>query len=570
LAGDLGGRRRAAIPPAPRVIDAALSPGKYHSTMKVSVVHAALAGFLVANALSIPAFASDPLRVVTDHGAVQGVAGPGVREFKGIPFALPPVGPRRFAPPEYAARWKGILDASNYRSACPQLARFGVTDASDDEDCLYLNVTVPTAAPQDAKKHPVLVWIHGGAYVGGSSNLYPLDTLSRTGDLVVVSINYRLGALGFMAHPGFPAAHNGSVGLEDQRMALRWVKANIAAFGGDPKNVTLAGESAGAASVCMQLMSTKESRGLFEKAIIQSIACPVGLATVADASKTGELVAKLVHCDDPATAVACLRATPIQELLAAQTEAATKDARAFTPSVGSISVPEQGATAFASGRFLRVPILNGGNRDELRLYVAYAIAAGQSVTNDNYSALLTGMYGANGADVLAQYPAANYSSAPSALGTVQSDFLPGNPLSNCLYLEMAGLASRYVPLYQYEFTDRHAPPVVDDPGFELGAVHAAELPYFFPHISHNSKINGPDLEPPSRQLAATMVAYWSRFAHTGHPDPAGLPAWPRYRQATDVMQFEPGAVHLFDAAASHHCGFWQGRYPALLTAAVAK
>jgi para-nitrobenzyl esterase len=540
---------------------------KRRSTMSYPIFRALAAGILVANAMTTPAVASDSLLVATDHGPLQGVAGPGVREFKGIPFALPPTGPRRFAPPEYAARWKGVLDASNYRSACPQLARFGVTDASDDEDCLYLNVTVPSAAASDGKKRPVLVWIHGGAYVGGSSNLYPLDTLSRTGDLVVVSLNYRLGALGFMAHPGFPAAHNGSLGLEDQRMALRWVKANIAEFGGDPTNVTLAGESAGAASVCMQLMSTKESRGLFHKAIIQSIACPVRLATVAEASKTGELVAKLVHCDDAATAVACLRSTSIQDLLAAQTQAATQDARAFTPSVGSISVPEQGATAFASGRFLRVPILNGGNRDELRLYVAYAIAAGQSVTSDNYAALLAGMYGSNGADVLAQYPTGSYSSTPSALGTVQSDFMPGNPLSNCLYLEMAGLASRYVPVYQYEFTDRHAPPVMDDPGFELGAVHAAELPYFFPHISHNSKINGPDLERPSQLLASEMVAYWSRFAHTGQPDPAGLPAWPRYHRATDVMQFEPGEVHPFDAAASHHCGFWQRHYPALLTAA---
>jgi para-nitrobenzyl esterase len=535
--------------------------------MRYPFFRAVAAGILAATAMTTPAVASDSLLVATDHGPVRGVAGPGVREFKGIPFAQPPVGPRRFAPPEYAARWSGVLDAANYRSACPQLARYGVTDASNDEDCLYLNVTVPAAVARDGKKRPVLVWIHGGAYVGGSSNLYPLDTLSRTGDLVVVSLNYRLGALGFMAHPGFPAAHNGSVGLEDQRMALRWVKANIAAFGGDPTNVTLAGESAGAASVCMQLMATEQSRGLFHKAIIQSIACPVGLATLVEASKTGELVAKLVHCEDPATAIACLRSTSVADLLAAQTEAATQSARAFTPSVGSISVPEQGATAFAGGRFLHVPILNGGNRDELRLYVAYAIAAGQSVTNDNYAALLTGMYGANGADVLGLYPAGNYSSAPSALGTVQSDFLPGNPLSNCLYLEMGRLASRYVPVYEYEFTDRHAPPVMDDPGFELGAVHAAELPYFFPHISHNSKINGPDLERPSQSLAGEMVAYWSRFAHTGRPDPAGLPAWPRFDRAADVMQFEPGQVHLFNAAAAHHCGFWQRHYPALLTAA---
>jgi para-nitrobenzyl esterase len=488
-----------------------------------------------------------------------------VREFKGIPFAVAPVGQRRFAAPESAGAWTGTLDATRYRSACPQVSRFGLTDASDDEDCLYLNVTVPAPAHGSLKKRPVMVWIHGGAYVGGSSNLYPLDYLARTGDLIVVSINYRLGALGFMAHPAFAPAHNGDLGLEDQREALRWVKRNIAAFGGDAGNVTLAGESAGAASVCMQLIAADESRGLFNKAIIQSVACPVHLLTVAEAGRLGEQFASLVHCTDPAALVACLRSKPVREILDAQVAVGGTNARAFTPSVGSISVPRQGADAFSTGRFLRVPMINGGNRDEMRLYVAYAVAAGQAVTNDTYAALLSAMYGAAAPDVLAEYPAANFPSVPSALGTVESDFLPGGALNNCLYLEMAAQASRYVPVYEYEFADRHAPPEMDDPGFEMGAVHAAELPYFFPHISHNSKINGPDLDPDSEPLSHAMVAYWSSFARTGQPTAVGLPVWPRYAGATDVMRFEPGAMHAFDAAASHHCSFWRRHYPEVLT-----
>jgi para-nitrobenzyl esterase len=166
--------------------------------------------------------------------------------------------------------------------------------------------------------------------------------------------------------------------------------------------------------------------------------------------------------------------------------------------------------------------------------------------------------------VAEEYPLARFPSAPSALGTVESDFTPGGPLSNCLYLETARDASRYVPVYEYEFADRHAPPEMADPGFEMGAVHAAELPYFFPHISHNSKINGPDLEPSSQPLSAAMVAFWSSFARTGRPSAAGLPTWPRYRDDADVMRFEPGEVHTFDAAAEHHCAFWQGLYPANL------
>jgi len=517
---------------------------------------------------------ADSLLVTTDRGVVRGAAGPGVREFKGIPFAVPPLGERRFASPESSPPWKGVLDASRYRSACPQVSRYGLTDASDDEDCLYLNVTVPSPGTASggasvaaaAKKRPVIVWVHGGAYVGGSSNLYPLDYFSRTGDVVVVSINYRLGVFGFMAHPALPAAHNGTLGLEDQREALRWVKRNIAAFGGDPANVTFAGESAGAASVCMQLIAPEQSRGLFQKAIIQSIACGVRLESVANASRIGIEVGKLVHCENPAAAIACLRSKSIHELLDAQGAVGAANPRAFAPSIGSLSVPRQGADAFASGRFLRVPMINGGNRDEMRLYVAYAIQAGQAVNNETYPKLLASIYGDAAADVLAQYPLSQFPSAPSALGTVESDFMSGGALTNCLYLKIAEDASRYVPVYEYEFADRRAPPEMDDPGFEMGAVHAAELPYFFPHISHNSKINGPDLEPASQTLSAAMVAYWSSFAHTGRPAPAGLPEWPRYRAPGDVMRFEPGAMRAFDAAAAHHCGFWARHYPADLSA----
>jgi para-nitrobenzyl esterase len=510
---------------------------------------------------SAHAAAADALTVATDLGRVHGAAGPGVRAFKGIPYAVPPVGALRFEPPRPAKPWKGVLDASAYRSACPQVARFGVTDASDDENCLYLNVTVPTAPAPGGRKRAVIVWVHGGAYVGGSSNLYPLEYYARTGDVVLVSINYRLGVFGFMAHPAFAPAHNGSLGLEDQREALRWVKRNIAAFGGDPANVTFAGESAGGASVCMQLIAPEQSKGLFQKAIIQSLACGVPLLGQADAGHAGLEVGRRVHCDDAATAVACLRSKSVSELLEAQTAVAAANPRAFAPSVGSTSIPRQGAEAFATGQFLRVPMINGGNRDEMRLYVAYAIQAGQVVSAETYPKLLDALYGAYGPEVLKEYPASEFPAVPSALGTAESDFTPGGPLANCLYLEAGKDASRYVPVYEFEFTDRHAPPEMDDPGFEMGAVHAAELPYFFPHISHNSKVNGPDLEPSSQPVSGAMVAYWSSFARTGVPAAPGLPAWPRFSRNADVMRFDPAAIQPFDAAAEHHCGFWAKLYP---------
>jgi para-nitrobenzyl esterase len=533
------------------------------SARLILVVLAALAGLAPAVAPAAEA-AADPLRVVTDRGAVRGAAGPGVREFKGIPFALPPTGERRFAPPVPQTPWPGTLDATRYRSPCPQVSRYGQTDASDEEDCLYLNITAPASAAAGrgaSRGRPVIVWVHGGAYVGGSADIYPLDYFSRSGDVVIVSTNYRLGVFGFMAHPAFEPAHNGSVGLEDQREALRWVKRNIHAFGGDPGNVTLAGESAGGASVCMQLIAPRESAGLFEKAIIQSLACTVRLRTIDEAAVTGVRVGALVHCTDPATALACLRAKPVHELLEAQVEVGRSSVGAFAPAVGSVSVPRQGAEAFATGAFLRVPILNGGNSDEMGLYVAYEIQAGATITRDSYLERLRANYGDHAAEVARRYPLAADASAAEQVGRIESDFMPGGPLNNCLYLETARLASRYVPVYEFEFADPAAPTVMPEPGLETGPVHSAELPYFFPHISYNSRIDGPDVPPRSQPLSRQMIAYWSRFARTGNPAAPGLAAWPRFRTSHDVMRLEAEHVGTFDAAAAHQCRFWRQLYP---------
>ena len=527
---------------------------------------AALASCMPGAATAAEA-AGDPLRVVTDTGVLHGAAGHGVREYKGIPFALPPSGDRRFAPPVPQTPWPGTLDATRYRSPCPQVSRYGQTDASDEEDCLYLNVTAPATAPagrEASRGRPVIVWVHGGAYVGGSADIYPLDYFSRSGDVVIVSINYRLGAFGFMAHPAFERAHNGSLGLEDQREALRWVKRNIRAFGGDPANVTLAGESAGAASVCMQLIAPQEAAGLFAKAIIQSLGCTIQLRTIDEAADTGVRVGALVHCTDPAMALACLRARPAHELLEAQVEVSRTSARAFAPAVGSVSVPRQGAEALATGAFLHVPILNGGNSDEMGLYVAYEIQAGATFTRDGYVERLRASYGDNAVEVARHYPLAPGAAPAELVGRIESDFMPGWALSNCLYLETARLASRYVPVYEFEFADPAAPTVMPEPGLETGPVHSAELPYFYPHISYNSRINGPDVPAGSQPLSRQMVAYWSHFARSGDPAVPGLAAWPRYRSPRDVLRLAPGHVGTFDASAAHQCPFWRQLYPGTL------
>jgi para-nitrobenzyl esterase len=499
--------------------------------------------------------------VVTDRGRVRGFVGEKVIEFRGIPYAAPPLGERRWASPAPVQPWTGELDATHYRDACPQVVRYGLTEASDVEDCLYVNVARPAAPAAHGKPRAVLVWIHGGAFVGGASNLYPLDYLARDGDLVVVSMNYRLGALGFMAHPAFARDRAGGYALEDQRAALRWVQRNIAAFGGDPGNVTIAGESAGAASVCMQLFAPEESAGLFHKAIVQSAGCVRRMRTVEDAYAVGLKVAERVGCADPKTALACLRAAPLEALLSAQTAVTATELIAFSPSAGSRSLPRQGRDALESGHVLRVPVLNGGNRDEMRLYVGYDVAAGRPVTADSYPKAIAAIYGANAEAVISHYPVTSASSPASALGTLMSDFQPSGILANCAFLETARLAARHMPVYEYEFTDRAAPPVMDDPGFELGAVHSAELPYLFPHFSNKTLLDGPDLAPGSQHLSRDMVRYWAAFARSGRPDAKGLPAWPRFRSARDVMQLHPGQVRVFDAGAAHQCTFWQSLYP---------
>lgn len=512
--------------------------------------------------------------VKTEAGSVTGVIRNDVLEFRGIPYAAAPAGKLRWELPKPPARWAGVRDASQFGSACPQLARFGLTEASLNEDCLSINVSTPKTRKRDDKL-PVIVWIHGGAFVGGGSNQYRLDALVRSGNVVLVSMNYRLGVFGFMAHPAFAAEYNGDLGLEDQRAALRWVKRNIAAFGGDPDNVTVGGESAGAGSVCQHLVSPEQVAGLFHKALVQSAACLQPLPSVEEAQQFGLKVAAEVGCTDPVTALQCLRKAPLKILLDAGAKVAGSAVMSFGPTIGNQTVPRSMAAALKTGDLVKVPVIMGGARDELRLYVGYDVQAGHTVTAENFMAWLEKIYGNSEREkqqripeqIARQYPLTEGVSPPAQLGTIMSDYTPLVGINNCLYLRTGAAFARYVPVYQFEFADRNAPvigvgiPAQPDPGFELGAVHSSELNYLFPNLSNTAKINAPDLAPASQTVADLMQAYWTSFARTGTPTAVDGPQWPRFGLQDSVMRFVPGSSGAYDAWQAHRCDFWRAKYP---------
>jgi para-nitrobenzyl esterase len=504
----------------------------------------------------------------TPAGELRGVIRNGALEFRGIPYAAPPVGELRWALPRPASPWQGVRDAANFGPACPQQARFNLTERSESEDCLSLNVSAP-ADRKPGELLPVFFYIHGGQFVGGASSLYRLDKLAREGRMVVVSANYRIGVFGFMSHPAFSnEGYNGNYGLEDQRAALAWVQQNIAAFGGDPSNVTVGGESAGAGSICMHLASPERVQGLFHKAFVLSAGCFAPLKTVAEAEETGIAMARAVGCGLSPDPLSCMRSKSVADWLVVgghQAERDPTDLLVFGPTVGNRTVPRfPRDAAVPGGRFVDVPVMMGGARNELRLYVGYAVQDGFNVTPSNWVQWLRAVYGNRAEAIATQYLPGD--SPPATLGSVFSSYNPKIPINNCLYLRTARALSARLPVYQFEFADPHAPVLgvgiaPPDPGFELGAVHSAALNYFFPNYSNTSRINAPDLPTASQALASTMVAQLASFARTGEPSAPAAPKWPRYSGPASVMLWESSKVGPYDAGAHHRCEFWRGLYP---------
>jgi para-nitrobenzyl esterase len=493
--------------------------------------------------------------VHVEGGAVRGLASGSGDAFLGMPYAAAPTGELRWRPPRRPAGWHGVRDGTSFAASCPQVAENNpfLPPGPRSEDCLYLNVYTSSLARHGHR--PVIVWIHGGGLTEDGARNYDGAKLARAG-AVVVTINYRLGALGFLAHPalaGRPRGASGNYGLMDQIAALRWVRRNIAAFGGDPHEVTIAGQSAGGLSV-LALTVSKRARGLFERAIVQSGAFALRQQPLAAAETTGEAVATSAGCPDQTAE--CLRHLPVDALVRSFGSGipGVVDGRILTEPIGS---------ALAAGRFGHVPILNGVNHDEELIFtlgLGLAVSGGSFVpvpvrpdTPEAYVADIAAVLGVSQTDaatVATQYPFGAYPSGDVAFETLVSD-------ANfaCPALQVDRWARTRTRVFAYEFDDAGAPERFGP--LPPAATHSSELQYLFDQP--NAPFPG-TLTAGQQSLAASMRAAWAGFAG-GDPATPAL-AWPPSGRGERVMSLLPPRPRLTTGFSdAHHCAFWAGRRP---------
>jgi len=463
------------------------------------------------------------LQVKTKAGTLEGVAGTdGQRVFKGIPYAAPPVGPLRWKAPQPAAAWTGVRKADVFGAQCHQPPIFGdiVFDRPASEDCLFLNVWTPAKAA--SAKLPVMVWIHGGGYQAGASNEPRHDgtALARKG-VVLVTLNYRLGVFGFFAHPALskedPKGSSGNYALMDMTAGLAWVRDNIAAFGGDPGNVTIFGESAGSFAVST-LMAAQPARGLFHKVIGESGA-PFGLSLAIAPRAMVEANGEKFGASLGATTLEALRGKSAEEI----TAAIAKWQPWFSPTVDGTFLTETVAETFAAGRQAKVPLLAGWNADESRAQVTLGR---EPTTVASFTEATKKRFGANADAILQVYPASNDAEAIESAAALASDSFIGYSTWKWIEAHRASGA----PVYRYLFS-REVPIV---PGrmqngravtaADIGARHAGEIEYVFGTLD---SVKGVTWTADDRKLSDTIATYWTNFAKKGDPNGDGLQAWPR-------------------------------------------
>jgi para-nitrobenzyl esterase len=482
---------------------------------------AAMSGFLLA---SLSAAGSETnLQVRVRTGVLEGKAEGSVRAFLGIPYAAPPVGELRWKPPVPAAPWDGIRAAREFgpRPMQPAVYKDMVfRDPGCSEDCLSLNVWTPSENGKG--RLPVMVWIFGGGFLAGGTSEQRQDGehLAERG-VVVVTMNYRLGVFGFFAHPELvresPQHAAGNYGLLDQLAALRWVHDNIAAFGGDPANVTIFGESAGSFSVSAQ-MASPLARGLFQKAIGESggalfSAGPPQERLEVVAARDAEFAAKKLG----AQTLAELRAMPAQALLDAVSSASGREgAPGFGMDVDGYFLPEAASSLFAGGRQNDVPLLAGWTRDESGLPAPAGTPAVERMKKT------AGQFGESAGEFLRLYPSDTEENASRSAAEFASDRFIA--FSAWAWIDAQARTGRQ-PIFRYRF-DR-APPA-NFYGKRNGAFHSSEIVYVFGEFDAQPQV---PWTPADREVSRLIQSYWTNFARTSDPNGPGLPRWPVYAGA---------------------------------------
>lgn len=477
---------------------------------------------------------NEALPVNTVFGKVRGTIDGSIRAFKGIPYAAPPVGELRFRAPQPSSPWAGVRDAVAYGASCPQPSgrpEGWAQEPSLSEDCLYLNVWTP--ATDDGGSRPVLVWLHGGGFSIGSGSwpVYDGAALARRGDAVVVTVNHRLGMLGYLhlkelGGPEF--ASSGNAGMLDLVMALEWVRDNIASFGGDPSNVTIFGESGGGAKVST-LLVMPAARGLFHRAIIQS---GPGLRAKAP-EQAAELAEKFSTelAGGQAGSVQALQALPSEQLVEAQGRLGRSAVFAFSPVLDDVHLPDHPGRALKNGTAADVPIIVGCNRDEATLFLAMNSTSqnGASLDGDGLPKRLA-VLGDAAKKIIDAYRATRPDAPPEdLLIAIESDRLMRIPSIGLAQRKLAGSST---PVFMYLFRWASGP---------LGSAHGYEIPFVFDNAR-------PPVMPesPARQgLAARMSEAWLAFARTGRPDHPGIPSWPAYSlpaRATMIFDRDASSV----------------------------
>jgi para-nitrobenzyl esterase len=520
---------------------------------QLSLVTLALA--VVMSDSSVAAVACDPgTTVQTSTGAVCGIVINGVNEWLGVPYAAPPVGNLRWAPPQPATPWSATLAATAYGNNCTQTS-------GGSEDCLYLNVY----APPGAVGQPVMAHIHGGGLRAGSGQ-GDYTLLANTGNVVIVSLNYRLNIFGFLAHSAL-GSHSGDYGLQDQQAALRWVQQNISAFGGDPQNVTIFGESGGASSVCDHIASPTAA-GLFQRAIstsgeyntildtpegpgpfgttLELQDCKSKLPTLAEAESIGASFAAAVGCGGAPDAAVCMRAVPAATVFTVAGLGYHYGGQGtIAPTLNGTTLPMTLRQALRSGRVNRVPVIAGADRDEN--------LAGSPVTAADYAQIVQAQFGSYANRVLSLYPLNRFYSPYVAWRTVAAD-----SYTVCSALRTAEELSRWMPVFEYEIDFGDVGTTLT--GNPAGASHVGSW--------NLTPVAGLDV---NRQVLQNQeLAYVTTLARTGEPTADGTPIWPKFKADMDngddeaksdlVMSLGAGADSQKTLVAqirlAHNCDFW--------------